>query len=209
MTRRPDLRRFLEFESVAWPATPAEGYAYRSPHEYLLRNGREYVSAPLTSEEAAYLDRLVTGLDPELPAKACYANAQRLVLDSMGRAGPVEVRYVEGLAATDIVPAFDHGWLTLNGKVVDPTLRFLPGERGTEQACLPGRAAGLLPAGRAYFGVEFEAHQVMRHASDYKELGSMLSDWWNGCPLLKLPPGEKQRRRGRAAGGPGRGGPGL
>lgn len=209
MTDKPDLRRYLEFESVAWPKTPQKGYAYRSPHHYLLQNGRAYGSAALTPPEAAYLARLVEYAEAELPPKHCFENAQRLAMAAKWLKDPCEVRYAEGLVATPGLPAVDHGWLIVNGKVVDPTLRFMAGERAEEQECLPGRPAGVLPAGRAYFGVEFEPDQVIQHLSTYKEFGTMVGDWWHGCPLLKLAPGEKQRRRGPAAGRSVPGGRGL
>ena len=116
---RDAVIRFAELQTRPVP----EGFAYYSIDDLLVQHGRFYRSAPLTPAEVAYLDELI-GRET-FPIKQCYSNSQSLLLEARVDAG-MDLRYHEGVVpvvmGTDVLP-IRHAWLTLNGKVVDVTLR--------------------------------------------------------------------------------------
>lgn len=91
---------------------------------------------PVDAKLSAEVKRIVNAQD-----KDCYRNAA-LGLSVLGP----DARYVEGYAvADDIGLVTEHGWLELNGKVIDPTpvyhekgrqVRYWPAKRYTLQQLL-------------------------------------------------------------------------
>ena len=96
-----------------------------SLYEVLLRHGREMTTEPLTMGEARYIAKLAKsrgGVNSFKP-KECYLNSQKLRIEEHWRGGR-RVQYWEGYVAWKGGPLpIGHAWLTINGKVVDVTLR--------------------------------------------------------------------------------------
>lgn len=93
---------------------------------------REYQSETYTLEESAYIKQHVDrcGGPEAFPVKQCYQNAQTLLFHEHLR-GERRFVYHEGYMLSAGGPlAVHHAWLTLNGKVVDPTADAL--RRGRE-----------------------------------------------------------------------------
>lgn len=113
------------------------------------------------------------------PIQQCYANSISLVL------ADARFQYVEGyFAQEEIGPGFPimHGWVILNGKVIDLTSRLsVPRKSGR----LRDRVLGEFPAAREYFGVPVGRKYVMRSVFDPKFSGSIIDDWQRGFPVMR------------------------
>jgi GNAT superfamily N-acetyltransferase len=165
-----------------------EGFVYSSIDDLLVQHGRFYRSAPLTDAEAAYIAELVRGETFEV--KLCYSNSQSLIVNAPPRPG-MDLRYHEGvvpvvLAGAAVLP-IRHAWLTLNGKVLDVTLRDkgLPPLPTALQTALKDRVAGAFPDTRAYFGVELPLELVEARMLERSEWHTLLDDYERGFPLLR------------------------
>ncbi len=178
------LKEYLEFESQVWPSI-RDDYAYRTPRDYVKQHGRLYESQALTGPELGYLARLIHRVGHGFPIRQCYANSQELVLASLKvRDDEHQVKYVEGM--TNAIIPIDHGWLTINSKVVDPTLRFRDCDPGwTDNELLPSRVVGLFPEHREYLGVEFSVDDVKAYVRRLKQYGTMIDNYWEAHPLLR------------------------
>lgn len=147
---------------------------FPSPEAFVLRFGQTFTSSRLTKKEKAVVASAAL-LAPRTP-RACFNNARRLAMsDNQG-----QLLYTEGYM---LVPGLDvpvhHGWVSLNGKVVDLTPIELEG--------VPGRHArqGFLPPGWAYIGVEFSPRFVCDFVAAFEgrnPCGSLLS-----CPEYRWP----------------------
>jgi hypothetical protein len=97
-----------------------------------------------------------------------------------------ELRYVEGYAMS-IIPVM-HGWLTLNGKVVDLTMRLRSRQKRqspVHQRRLQDRVLGEFPESREYYGVTFDTDHVQREMISSGLARTLIDDWENEWPLLK------------------------
>lgn len=170
-------------------SVPPPGFAYASMEEYVLREGSDFVSEPLTDAEMRWIFAAIG--DTRFQIKQCYYNAQRLLTHASFQSNPDghELRYVEGYAS-GLIPCL-HGWLSLNGKVVDLTMRLrnkLPRRKSTVgRRRLQNRVLGEFPADdRQYRGVTFETDFVHARIVRTGMMGTLIDDWENGYPLLKL-----------------------
>jgi len=166
-----------------WVVPP--GFVYAGMDDFLLRHGRFYDSQPLTVAEHDYVKRARDTYGRRLTKKQCFYNSQMLLLTAATWLDPVEgmdLRYVEGYG-TGVIWVH-HGWLTLNGKVIDTTLRVkgLP-----RKSVLPHRAVGTFPDTMAYFGVPFTTEAVRSSVLERHEGGSLLIDLKRQFPFLKRP----------------------
>lgn len=148
-------------------STPA-GYTYKSLYEFVLDRGVLSSSGVLTQEELRVLLRARSM--KTFPSKACFYNAQRLVLADKTNS----LVYNEGFAHSVFFP-MHHAWATLNGKVIDLTWDH----NGEE-------ILGLVPEGWEYLGVPFPDREQVRLAHK-KKFVSLLDDPEDGWPLFKLP----------------------
>lgn len=167
-------------------STP-DGFAYSCMEDYVLREGQDFASEPLTDSEMSWLFALIG--DSRFQIKQCYYNSQRLLVYTGHVHNPDghELRYVEGYAL-GVIPML-HGWLSLNGKVVDLTMRLRSKLR--RQSCvgrrrLQDRVLGEFPSDeRQYRGVTFETDFVLARVVATGMMGTLIDDWQNGYPLLK------------------------
>lgn len=145
-----------------------EGFHYSCPEEFILQNGKHYASSPLTAEEMGVLKKLAR-TTCRYKMKECFYNAQHLATMASG------IKYVEGYLYSGIIP-LEHGWNTINGKVIDFTMYHQNGGKPI---------LGEIPAGWDYFGVEMSTGSVRKYWSDHGESSPLITNWQEGYPLLQ------------------------
>lgn len=160
----------------------SQGREDRSVAGHILQNGRLFESAQLEGPEVALADLIDWDRAEE---KQCWYNCQMEAMTLPPVPG-AELRYVEGYVEAGRGFPTEHAWLSVNGKVLDPTLRT---NRDT------GRVRGLIPPGWEYYGVEMPtevcAHILMHGASI-----SIIDDYECGWPMI---PGLNVKARRREA----------
>ena len=161
-----------------------KGYTYSCFEQYVLKNGKPYSSKHLTAPELVYLQGLVDAYGEGFPIKQCFYNSQKFLLDTEYYQDPdtFDLKYVEGYCLS-IIP-FLHGWLELNGKVVDFTLRARDPEKCYHRRLLPDRVLGEFTH-RQYYGVSFNLEDVKSFVQRTQSGASMLDNYREGFPLLK------------------------
>lgn len=155
------------------------GFHYPCVEAYVMAKGRTYEAQPFTQEERDYVLSCVVRYGKRLPIKQCFSNSQ-LLLTQADR--DKRFTYVEGYVSRGLIPIL-HGWLELNGKVLDVTLRQTPQGKGR----LKDRVLGEWTDPREYFGVPFEWDAVVRRMCDTGMAGSLLDDYERAYPLLRKP----------------------
>lgn len=163
---RGHLQNLLSMTPGGYPVQ--QGYTYRSIHDFVLDRGKVYKSASLTTDERRVV-RAAMG-QRRFAKKACFYNAHMLVMGDMSDT----LVYTEGFAFSRFMP-MHHGWVTVNGKVVDVTW---------DMAGNP--VMGALPEGWEYVGVEFPDRNMLRERiTRRKEVHAVIDDPQDGFPVLK------------------------
>lgn len=164
-------------------APPPEGYEYVCFEEYVLHHGRVMESAgPLTEDEEAIvqtaIDRARTVGHDVTEMRQCFSNAQLLVICD----GSGHLVYHEGYAVGRSI-VVHHGWVMINGKVVDTTWQV---KEPASRSFMPNHPIGELPENYEYFGFAVENEDYIDHRITHRELvGSLLDDWEGNYPLLR------------------------
>lgn len=118
----------------------------------------------LTEEELSYVRSLVD--HRRIRAGACYKNAQLLILHDFAR--DERLAYFEGYIATGAPLAVHHAWVTINGKIYDPTI---------ERADAKLRKEGIEPPrDRGYFGVQVANESVIRFVNKHGAHMALTTD---------------------------------
>jgi len=150
-------------------------YQYVSLEDYVLDRGTAFLShTTLTPEEQAILDEAKASWWDGPQIQQCYYNGQMLVLTDPSR----QLRYYEGYACGVAGFPVIHGWVVLNGKVIDPTWNADGGH-----AFDPVWAE--IPDGWEYMGVPFTEEEVRLRVITTGMAGTILDDWGNHYPVLK------------------------
>ena len=147
----------------------------KSVHGYVLRRGRLFTSQTLTPEEQEYIDRCGWRSHQ---TKQCYYNAQLTALTMPEQEG-MTLLYAEGfLGRRGILYGIHHAWLSLNGKVVDTTVRISlePGEDDR-------RPMGVIPQDLEYYGVELNPSECL-HSIEHRAAEPLIDDWKCDWPLI-------------------------
>jgi len=157
-----------------------KGFYYYGPEDYVLDHGNPLASHPLTHEERDIVFSAVEASGSRFKIQECFHNAQKVALaDSTGT-----LRYCEGLAMGLSHWPVLHGWVAINGKVVDLTWRWhTPLRKGR----LRDRVFGDIPDGWAYHGVTFDTDSVMARWARYGVSFSFLDDFAHGFPIFQEP----------------------
>ena len=142
-------------------------FYYSSVPDLLLKEGTKFESQPLTEEELAYLDKIKHATS-RYRMKQCFYNAQDLA--SMFS----DIKYVEGYLYT-IIP-FEHAWNTLNGKVIDFTIKKVNGGKPV---------LGIIPEGWEYHGITLPTGSIRSFWAKHGLTDSQLSNYRDHYPLLK------------------------
>ena len=171
----------------AQPTCGPERSKYMCFEEFVLEHGHPYQSQPLTKNEwriflTAARSALRQVRRKDFPIKMCFSNSQRIVLADPSN----ELRYAEGYVSS-IIP-IHHGWVDLNGKVIDVTLRTHPKYDGEpfDRQHFPDRAIGEIPACRDYYGLTFADREVTEFVEETSSLGSLIDDPARGWPLIRF-----------------------
>ena len=184
MSRNPSpLERYLRSMEQA---LEERGHQHLSVHGYVLRRGRRFDSQPLSREEQEYLD--LHDWRRHQP-RQCWRNAQLMALTLPPEAG-MTLLYVEGyLRNTGHDFGVSHAWVSLNGKVVDTTVRIDLDDDDSP------RPLGVIPEGWEYLGVELDPQECL-HSMKHRSTGPLIDDWQCGSPLLRreLEPESHQKR---------------
>ena len=143
-----------------------------SPMHYIWKKGRSFDSKELTDVEREYVKRISRG---EYPIKQCYRNSQIVALTA--RLSPeTDLRYVEGYVDCGVGIPLSHAWLSVNGKVVDLTIR-VDGQKYK-------RVHGIMPDDYEYYGVEMNPREC-KHCMEHGTHISLIDDWECGWPKLR------------------------
>jgi hypothetical protein len=157
-----------------WPHSSLQGFVHAE--------GSLYLSARLSAEERRLVRQVATSHrlnNGPFRARDCFANAQgALLLDRFRR-----LVYAEGFVhdQRSSLP-FLHGWLVLEGKVVDFTDMRIDGAevRISEPPYVLGEFQS-----RHYFGVEFCRDYVKSRIASTGGRGTLIDDWEHEFPLLR------------------------
>ena len=145
-----------------------------SVHGYVLRHGKRFISQYLTPREEKYVNLHSWQRHRK---KQCYRNAQSTAL-AMPQTERMKLRYAEGFfgiqTGSEMEIGIHHAWLSLNGKLVDTTLRTQPGN-------LP--IMGIIPENWEYYGVELDPLECL-HSLDHRAWTPLIDDWECGWPML-------------------------
>tara|TARA_R110002126_G_scaffold266585_1_gene409797 strand:- start:61 stop:648 length:588 start_codon:yes stop_codon:yes gene_type:complete len=150
---------------------PPAGFNYHSSADFVLDRGVDMVSSALTDEELKYVLSVIDASPVgRFQQKQCYYNAQCVVLsDQEGL-----LKYQEGIAHGRGFLPVNHGWFTINDKVIDLTWRT---EKPNHKGRLRDRVFGVIPDEWVYRGVHFDKHLLIQRMLDTKALGTVIDDW--------------------------------
>ena len=162
----PNPSRLVKFITLL-----AETTGQHSPPGYILQHGREFQSEPLTELEIGFTDRIQWDRREE---KQSYHNCQTEAIILPPMIG-ITLRYAEGYVDPGIGIAVEHAWLSVNGKVVDPTIRT--------DACPQQRILGIIPDQWSYYGVELEPDACL-HALAHQAAVPLIDDHECGFPHI-------------------------
>jgi len=183
-----DLKEFLNWRSQNHPNQMCLS-------RYVLENGSEIGSEPLTEEQRDIVDYFLIHFEPK--AKECFFNAMFCcMVANRDSELASRIKYCEGFAECKSPFPVHHAWITLDGKVVDLTLSttehtleeltaFM--EEGVDlprKEDLSDRVLGEIPETWKYFGVEFDAKEIAKNFIERQKSFSVIDDWEQGWPLL-------------------------
>jgi len=165
------LEAMVEFQEASKKTLKKLNYRYHSVEDYVLRQGKQFESIPLTSDERKAVDTILsylikTGRKPR--RGECFLNSFRFLTNLHRVPEPFVWKYVEGYEWTVALPIY-HAWVSLNGKVVDSTLGYY----------------GEFPEREEYFGVEFLPETYIDYVVEHREARALIDNHWERWPLLK------------------------
>ena len=187
MERLKDYLRFHRDLRLRMGNVPSN-LNYICSEDFVLDRGEEpTVSAPLSESQYSYLMRVARlSMTSTFWPKQCFSNSQSLLLADFEE----RMEYWEGYCFSSIMPVL-HGWLTLDGKVVDVTRSTRPESTqeflaGIEpQADLKDRVLGQIPDGWLYLGVPFHRQSISEYVFEHSEMCSQIDNWRMGFPALQ------------------------
>jgi hypothetical protein len=188
------MRQMVEMRKRGNFHIPA-GFNYSSFEEYVLEHGHLLESSDLDEEETELTLEVLRsaaarGVDVH-EFKQCFANSQSFVLEG----DTDEFTYYEGFAIGRAPIPVHHGWVVINGKVIDLTWHL---EEPASRVLLPGRPVGELPKNWAYWGFPVENLEYVRaRVLGRGMIGSLLDDWEGNYPLMRgVDPNDEESWRG-------------
>lgn len=107
--------------------------------------------------------------------KACFKNAQRTIVQAYPT---TDLRYVEGYVSPETHIPILHAWLTINGKVIDTTLRPDP-QNNTK------RIYGIIPDKWEYYGVELPIQEILHVYERHRTHISIVDDFQCHWPAIR------------------------
>jgi len=171
------LRSTVEFRRKANVARP-DNYKYEGMEHFVLERGEAHKSEPLTAEEMEIVIAAVDTSGTRFKMKECFYNAQLLALYDPS----TELVYHEGYAAGLAGVPMLHGWVTINGKVVDVTWRL---DKRRSKGRLRDRIFGTIPEGWEYMGVGFQTEFLRERIVRRGQIWSVIDDWQEQWPAVR------------------------
>ena len=173
------LAQIHELSKDSNRGTISQGYP--TVESFILQRGHRFKSQPLTPEERQ--------LVMELPWRShrpreCFRNAQSALVTT--RCWDT-FRYVEGYLSPKTPFPVLHAWLTINGKVVDTTLRTNPDDDNE-------RVYGIIPDGWEYYGVALPIQEIFHVYDKHKTHISLLDDFQCHWPIIRRLPADEMHR---------------
>lgn len=153
---------------------PANLLNYVSVADFVLDRGEPpAVSEPLTEEQYEYLMQVVeNSVESEFPYKQCFYNSQVLLLaDFQDR-----LVYCEGYCQAKTIPVH-HGWLELDGKVVDVTFTAKAKHTEPQRKDLKDRVLGEIPNGWEYLGIRFDRDDIRSFVREHERVAAMIGNF--------------------------------
>ena len=141
-------------------------------------------SCALTAEENKTLFRAVDAVRQRFEIKQCFFNSQMLVVYDDTN----QLRYWEGWAQGRAVIPLHHGWVSLNGKLIDLTWRL---EKPRTKGRLRNRVLGEIPEDWVYMGIPITREVIIEEMFRTGCLQGLLFDpklYWYQRPRLGEPP---------------------
>lgn len=156
-------------------------FYYNSIEEFVLKNGQEFKSQPLTEEEKKIVQELIKKEFIDCKVRQCYMNSQKLALASN------KIQYVEGFAY-GVIP-INHSWNLINGKVID--LTWSNGDLlNKDKRKWKTRKEDIILGeftNEEYFGVIIPIKLIRKKIIKDGVWDSIIDDWENRYPLLRKP----------------------
>lgn len=168
------LSAMVQLNQRTWPELPP-GVNYRGPYEFVLVNGVEYSSAPLSRDEYDLLVTAVRAARINPQPRQCFYTAQMVATADR----TTRLVYHEGYAVGRTIPVH-HGWLVVGGKVVDLTWRAEKPLRSNGR--WRDRVLGVQPDGWQYVGVPYASDLLRDRMCRTGRVVAMLDDWYTGDP---------------------------
>ncbi len=177
------LHRYLK-ESVRFKTrlglTLPKGFSYLGGEDYVLDRGSRFRSEAFSNEEKTFLLNVLRHCPlKRFPLGHCFHNAQIVVASDKSNT----LQYCEGWAMGLTGLPTLHGWVLLEGKVLDLTWRVAQRARGF----LGDRVWGVIPVGWAYYGTTFSTSSVLTRVALLGAANSFLDDVAHGFPLFQEP----------------------
>ena len=150
-------------------------YTYTCVEDYVLDRGKIPTSSALSDEQYAYLMKVVAlSIRDTFPYRQCFFNSQILILADVDN----RLEYIEGYCLGSSRIPVHHGWLELDGKVVDVT--YSTTDRTLEEEApedLRDRILGVIPEGWIYYGVQFDRSEVKSFIFEYKYSDHLIGNY--------------------------------
>ena len=147
-------------------------------YKLILEKGDVYESAELTQRELDFVEAAAGASICQFEAKQCFSNSQLFMLAVRNIEDDfpdVEASYIEGFfALSDIPIPIHHGWVSVNGKVVDLTLTQDVYDAGIDG--LEDRVIGRVPSDFEYIGLPIETVDVLYRIEEHLEAHNFLDD---------------------------------
>lgn len=147
-------------------------------YKLILEKGDEYASAELTPRELEFVEAAAGASICRFEAKQCFSNSQLFMLavrNIESEFPDIEATYIEGyFALSDIPIPIHHGWVSVNGKVVDLTMT-----QDEYTAAIPefsDRVLGRIPSDFEYIGLPIETVDVLYRIEEHQEAHNFLDD---------------------------------
>lgn len=173
-----DLQQYLaQYGDMLRSIRKGSEWKYSCVEDYIAKNGTAFSSAELTDEEFEIVSQAAG--TAKYPIKQCFGNSQRLVVnDTTGK-----LIYIEGFVSR-IIP-IHHGWVAINGKVIDLTIRHESCLKLHRYKRFKDRVLGVLPKAQEYIGVAFSKEAILESMRTTGMYQSLIDNWQEHWPLLK------------------------
>ena len=153
----------------------------KTVEEYVLTRGRMFDSAELQDDALQVLQPTQWKYHRR---QECYMNAQRAALaTAFTEPTPAKLAYVEGYVIANTPFPIPHAWISLDGRVVDTTMR--------DPANQQKRIFGIIPEGWEYFGVEMDPRECL-HILEHRAYVPLIDDFQCGWRMLHREPATNQ-----------------